>query len=177
MNAAERPLPERLAAGDPHAFAELYDAYVPAIHGWLWARSGRKDLAEDVVQAVMLRCVRHREGLARVRDLRAWLFAVARNEWGRAGGRERRATALDGPAADALPARADEPPGGEEMRGLVARLRPERREVVVLHAWHGLTFDEIGSLLDTSPNTVASRWRLALEELGHAWKAGGHGRD
>jgi DNA-directed RNA polymerase specialized sigma24 family protein len=84
----------------------------------------------------MLRCVRHRESLARVRDLRAWLFAVARNEWRRAGGRKRWATALDGPAADALPARADELPGGEEMRGLVARLRPERREVVVLHAWH-----------------------------------------
>lgn len=176
MNAAERPLPERLAAGDAAAFAELYDAYVPAVAGWLWARTGRGDLAEDVVQAVMLRCVRHREALAGVRDLRAWMFAVARNEWRRAARRARRIAALDGPAAEALPARADEAPDGEEMRGLVARLRPERREVVVLHAWHGLTFAEIGSVLDTSPNTVASRWRLALEELGRAWEAGGHGR-
>lgn len=39
------------------------------------------------------------------------------------------------------------------------------REVVTLKIWGGLTFAEMGDVLRTSPNTVASRYRYALEEL------------
>jgi RNA polymerase sigma-70 factor (ECF subfamily) len=47
------------------------------------------------------------------------------------------------------------------LRGL-----PEaQREVLVLKIWGDLTFDEIGRTLDVSPNTAASRYRYALNQL------------
>jgi len=52
----------------------------------------------------------------------------------------------------------------EAMRGLAA-LPAEQREVIVLKIWHDMTFEEIGRLLDLSPNTAAGRYRYGLNKL------------
>jgi len=76
-----------------------------------------------------------------------------------------RETFLDGDAASWLEA----PAGCEEMglavQTALQRLPEEQREVVVLHVWGALTFLEIAEALDTSPNTVASRYRYGLTKL------------
>lgn len=50
------------------------------------------------------------------------------------------------------------------MRGLET-LPLEQREVIVLKIWHDYTFEEIGRLLELSPNTVAGRYRYGLNKL------------
>jgi len=45
------------------------------------------------------------------------------------------------------------------------RLPANQRAVVTLKIWGGLTFAEIGAALDIPPNTAASRYRYALEDL------------
>ena len=40
-----------------------------------------------------------------------------------------------------------------------------QREVVVMKIWGGLTFEKISEVLDTSKNTVASRYRYALQAM------------
>jgi RNA polymerase sigma-70 factor (ECF subfamily) len=52
----------------------------------------------------------------------------------------------------------------EAMQAL-ARLPREQREVIVLKIWHDYTFEEIGELLDLSPNTAAGRYRYGLQKL------------
>ena len=47
----------------------------------------------------------------------------------------------------------------------LAELPLEQREVIVLKIWHEYTFDEIGELLEISPNTVAGRYRYGLQKL------------
>jgi RNA polymerase sigma-70 factor (ECF subfamily) len=43
---------------------------------------------------------------------------------------------------------------------------PEKfREVITLKIWGELTFDQIGSTLEISPNTAASRYRYGMEAL------------
>ena len=41
----------------------------------------------------------------------------------------------------------------------------EQREVIVLKIWHQYTFEEIGGLLEISPNTAAGRYRYGLQKL------------
>jgi RNA polymerase sigma-70 factor (ECF subfamily) len=50
------------------------------------------------------------------------------------------------------------------MRAM-AELPCEQREAIVLKIWHKYTFEEIGELLDVSPNTVAGRYRYGLQKL------------
>jgi RNA polymerase sigma-70 factor (ECF subfamily) len=47
----------------------------------------------------------------------------------------------------------------------LADLPPLQREVIVLKIWHDYTFEEIGELLELSPNTAAGRYRYGLQKL------------
>ncbi len=66
------------------------------------------------------------------------------------------------PLQDELLARAGD---AEEVTEAMAKLSPAHREVLLLHYQNGLTFDEIGRVLETSSNTVKSRHRRALHQL------------
>lgn len=52
----------------------------------------------------------------------------------------------------------------DAMRCL-AELSLEQREVIVLKFWHRYTFEEIGELLEISPNTAAGRYRYGLQKI------------
>jgi RNA polymerase sigma-70 factor (ECF subfamily) len=49
-------------------------------------------------------------------------------------------------------------------------LPAEQREVIVLKIWHQYTFEEIGQLLELSPNTAAGRYRYGLQKLRESLK-------
>lgn len=51
------------------------------------------------------------------------------------------------------------------LREAVQRLSPKLREVLILKFWSGFTFQEIAQTLAISPNTAASRYRYALEQM------------
>ena len=55
------------------------------------------------------------------------------------------------------------------------RLPVEQREVVVLKVWGELTFAQIAETLQAIPNTVASRYRLAMKALRKELEADGRG--
>ena len=58
-----------------------------------------------------------------------------------------------------------EAPEEREAMQTLANLPPEQREVIVLKIWHEFTFEEIGELLDLSPNTAAGRYRYGIEKM------------
>ncbi len=60
---------------------------------------------------------------------------------------------------------SDESPAEREAMRHLAELPVEQREVIVLKIWHRRTFEEIGEVLDISPNTAAGRYRYGLQKL------------
>lgn len=59
----------------------------------------------------------------------------------------------------------DESPAERAAMRCLARLPAEQREVIVLKIWHEHTFEEMGALLEVSPNTLAGRYRYGLQKL------------
>lgn len=53
----------------------------------------------------------------------------------------------------------------DTVRRLLKTLPKNQYEVVILKHWEELTFAEIGEALGLSQNTVASRYRYAMEKL------------
>ncbi len=49
----------------------------------------------------------------------------------------------------------------------LTNLPADQKEVIVLKVWHRMTFEEIGDLLDISPNTAAGRYRYGVQKLRH----------
>jgi len=60
---------------------------------------------------------------------------------------------------------AGESPEEQAAIRCLAELPAEQREVIVLKIWHEYTFEEIGGLLELSPNTVAGRYRYGVKKL------------
>jgi RNA polymerase sigma-70 factor (ECF subfamily) len=58
-----------------------------------------------------------------------------------------------------------ETPEEEAAMRCLVELPMEQREVIVLKIWQGRTFEEIGEVLDISPNTAAGRYRYGLQKL------------
>jgi len=56
-------------------------------------------------------------------------------------------------------------PGLEAALRSLRELPSEQREVIVLKIWHRHTFEEIGEILEISPNTAAGRYRYGLQKL------------
>lgn len=59
----------------------------------------------------------------------------------------------------------DESPAERAAMRCLTQLPAGQREVIVLKIWHDYTFEEIGELLEASPNTVAGRYRYGLQKL------------
>jgi RNA polymerase sigma-70 factor (ECF subfamily) len=71
-------------------------------------------------------------------------------------------------------------PGDESERRAMRYLEnlpAEQREVIVLKLWNRHSFEEIGELLEISPNTAAGRYRYGLEKLRRNMKGADYERD
>lgn len=60
---------------------------------------------------------------------------------------------------------AGETPAERAAMLCLAELPLEQRESIVLKIWHHYTFEEIGGLLEISPNTAAGRYRYGLQKI------------
>jgi RNA polymerase sigma-70 factor (ECF subfamily) len=60
---------------------------------------------------------------------------------------------------------AAESPAERAAMRCLAELPVEQREVIVLKIWHRYTFEEIGELMEISPNTTAGRYRYGLQKI------------
>ena len=119
--------------------------------------------AEDVIQQVFTRL------LARPREIdkhEHYLRRAVRNEC-YSSRRTRATTALESTLLEPVTADARV----EERMSLEAAIRElpiDQREVVHLHVFEGRTFQEIADIAGESINTIASRYRYALEKLKQA---------
>ena len=126
--------------------------------------------AEDAVQAALVQVAK---GLRRFcRTERPWhyLLRVVRNEALQIARRNKRWT-LSSDLTDLFTCRlVDELEMEETHRAVWSALRSlpsTQAEVVVLKIWEEMTFAHIAKILDVSPDTVASRYRYAMQKLTH----------
>ena len=71
----------------------------------------------------------------------------------------------------------DESPAERAAMQQLATLPPEQREVIVLKIWNRCTFEEIGALLEISPNTAAGRYRYGLQKIKLQLEGASYERD
>lgn len=129
-----------------------------------WVRSPAD--AEDIVQEAFVKFWRRNHRI----DNRALLYAtvrsialdVIRRDSRRA---RREAEAFSDVPQSSQPQFAVEDESQRALAAAVDLLPHEQREVLVMKIWNELTFAEIGSALEISQNTAASRYRYALSAL------------
>ena len=160
------------------ALSELYALTARRLYRYALAITQHHQDAEDVLQAVMVRVTVHSKGLVEAVHPWAYCLRMVRNEALRFAQQQKSRRVRE---QLTLPEILDrEVAGGQEFQGVdssevrefvqaaMNTLPAEQLEIVVLKIWEQLTFAEISQILDQSPNTVASRYRYAMQKLNQS---------
>jgi RNA polymerase sigma-70 factor (ECF subfamily) len=166
------------AANSGDEFVRAFNEVRAELVSTLFYLLGNHEDAQDAAQDAFLKCWRSREGLAEVRNVRAWIFRVGlnaakdlqRNAW------RRRAKPLAGPPAQCeaktiSPSEAVE--RGEDLQRLreaLLDLRPEEKAVFLLRQNADLTYEEIAELRRCPVGTIKTQMRTALQKLRRVLK-------
>jgi len=165
------------AAGDPHAFARLYDRYDRACFRYVRRLLGaaHADAAEDLHQETWIAVARNAAGFDPAKaSFAAWLFTVARHKTFDHFRRQKVAV-LTGTQDDAAMMVSD--PGqtpleqvqsrelAENIVAAVEALPLEQRGAFVMFVEGGLSLEEIAEATGVAVETAKSRLRYACAKL------------
>ncbi|HUZ36280.1 MAG TPA: sigma-70 family RNA polymerase sigma factor [Streptosporangiaceae bacterium] len=174
MEPTDALLVARLAAGDDHALAEIFDRLAPAVYSAalrvlgdgsgaqdvvqdvfveLWSHPDRYDLAAGTLRTYLMVLARHRA----VDRVRSELRRIARQE------RHHRLTPTERPLSPSDQVAAGE--AADVVRAAVRLLPDGQRRVVELAYFQGLSYREVALAAGIPEGTAKSRLRLALAKL------------
>lgn len=165
-----------LRDGDPDVLARFYDLYFDQVYGYVRRMVREEHLAEDLTQDIFLHLQGALKSYDPERELRPWVFTIATNKvrdhWRsrRHASSQREVSAEDDAAMAVDPTRG--PSGdleGQELKDVVARAVAELPEIMqttlTLRYYEGLSFAEIGAIVERNEVAVRKRYSRAMEEL------------
>lgn len=168
----ETVLLSKIGEGNHLAFKKIYDAYFTRTYGFAFHVLHSRELAQEVVQEVMLKIWQMGEELTEIRDLEGYLKTLAKRK------------AIDVLRKQELDRRVSKESqrnwreGHEEMEeGIllnetrkilengIAALPAQQRKVYRLCHQQGLKHEEVAAQLNISPGTVHRHMTMALSFL------------
>jgi RNA polymerase sigma factor (sigma-70 family) len=163
-------LVRRFLSGDPGGFEELLRRYGKPVFNFIRRFLGDPEGARDVFQETMVGVLRSLDRYDRSRPFLPWAMGIAVNRCHEE--RRRKAHAAgEGSAAEVPepaerssdPARsAEERETAERIAAAVGSLDDAHRAVFVFRIYHGLTYGQIGEILNISEGTAKSRMHYAV---------------
>ena len=167
------------ARSDPAAFGRLYHCYLDRVYRYLRVRSPTAEDAADLTQQVFLQAFK---GLAAYRGERvpfaAWLFRIAHHLAIDAARRRRETVPWDGlpealhPAAAAdLEADILRQEAVAHLRTCLARIAPEKRELLALRFAARLSAREIAAVVGKSEAAVQKQIARTIQNLKDQYDA------
>ncbi|MBI2620230.1 MAG: RNA polymerase sigma factor [Ignavibacteriales bacterium] len=165
---SDKEVATRLRGGDVEAFAELYKRYHSRVRRFALKLLRDPSAADDIAQETFMKAQKGVGTLRSASSLRSWLFSIARNEVyihfrkTRGNGRIREEDIWSGetPHEDMVNSETV-----EIVRGMIALLKPDYREVLILREYEQLSYSEIAEVTGDTESSVKSRLFKARKTL------------
>ncbi|MFC1781684.1 RNA polymerase sigma factor [Planctomycetota bacterium] len=150
--------------GDMNSFGKLYERYYTAMVWLAYSILNDYDLSEDTVQETFSYAC---DGLIELRSLDKfgpWLTAICRNVACRMAKRRNREVTLNEPSR-VLEQNTNTSLEGA-VREAIANLHQMYRELVILHYYNGMSYEQIESFLGIPRSKVKGRLFSARKKIG-----------
>lgn len=171
---------ERMAAvarGDISSMNEIYENRHRPLFRFFFRLTGRQATAEDLVHEVFLRMIRYRHTYQadgqNTGGFEAWMYRIARNTLADHGRKLRHEIAPGEGELESIasgrPTPFDTASKRQDLALLYRALRElpdDKRELLVLARFQGLSYEQIGAILGCESGTVKGRVFRAMKELG-----------
>lgn len=165
VEVTDEVLMDRYCAGDQAAFELLFTRFHKRLVRFLTQMVG-PSTAVDMAQVTFLKIHENRHRYRAGANVAAWVFTIARNtalDHLRSAPRRREVTGLDveegreGPRRDLF--------RDERVRDAVGQLPDDQKQVILLHWFGGLTFEEVSNVVGASAAAVRVRAHRGYEKL------------
>ncbi len=171
---------KRCQNGDRDAFEPLFRQNVGKIQRLVWGMIGeRKEDTNDVVQEIFLKAYLSLHNFRGDAKFSTWVYRIAVNHC-----RDYLKRAAPLPLELSEEHIVDEPPSrdkeeedklremqerraSDKLQKLLSHLSAKHRHILVMRELEGMSYDEIGKVLEIKPGTVRSRLNRARASLMH----------
>lgn len=163
----------RMQLDDSRALAELYSRYKRSVYEYCFRLLQDRQNAEDATQNTFIKVQQSIRELRNPESFKAWMFTIARNEV-YAHVRRSRSNGLEGHEdvweVESLHEAFVHQEQAELVQKLLAQLKPEYREVLLLVEYEQLSYADIASITGSTLSSVESRIFKARKALAKKLK-------
>ncbi len=157
------------ASNDKPQFDILVDAHAAEIYRYLWRMLQNEQDAEDCLQDAFLKAYLAYDRLDGSSNYRAWLYRIAGNTARtRLRGRLRTGILLPEDLADTGPPIEQQTQNQQQLEAVkdaIQALSQKQRESLILRKYQELSYEEIGTILDTSVEGARANVYQGLRKL------------
>ncbi|MBI5531051.1 MAG: sigma-70 family RNA polymerase sigma factor [Candidatus Doudnabacteria bacterium] len=157
-------------AGQLEQFAVLYDAYVRKIYDFIFYRTMHKETAEDLTSLTFTKALeRINTYQANKGSFSAWLYQIARNTLIDNYKNHKPTAAVEElenfASGENLEQQTEARLNLEKVKNFLQTLDEEKREIVTMRVWDGLSYKEIGDILGKSESSCKMSFLRIMEKL------------
>jgi RNA polymerase sigma-70 factor (ECF subfamily) len=159
-----------VSKGDIKAFRRLYEHWEPNLSSFIYQITKSKELTLEIVQDVFLKIWMTREQLQEVKNFKAYLYAVSKNQAINALKKSIAELEKLKLYAQNPPLYSEETDDFKEYRfslidEAIDRLPNRQKEVFLLHRYEKLTYREIANRLGIGKESVKSHLSLSIKAI------------
>ncbi len=176
-NLTDEELASLVQQGETEAFAEIVLRYEDKLRRYARRFLSRNEDIDDLVQEVFIKVFEHIQSFDKHQRFSPWVYRIAHNSFVNELKRQSRYPSSFFDPDTLMPYLASKETAesenlaaeiNEETEALVGKLPPKYREVIILHYFEDLSYQEISDVLKIPTNTVGvriTRARIKLREL------------
>ncbi len=170
MEISQQQLIDRCQNGELENFGGLYDAYVKKIYDFIFYRTLHKETAEDLTSLTFTKALERINSFSPAKGtFSAWLYQIARNTL-IDGYKQNRpvdpAEALENFASkENLENQTNAKLNLEKVQKFLTSLDEEKREIITMRVWDGLSYKEIADVLGKSEASCKMTFSRTIEKL------------
>ena len=170
MNETAESLAAGAAAGDREAFGKLYEQFFDRIYRYIYYRTLNRESAEDLCSRTFLKALDSLDSFDAGRgSFSSWLYRIAANsvtdEFRKSGRYETVTDIWDFPGSEDHTVDVHNRIYWEKLKPVFDRLPPERKEIVLLRVWDGLSFPEIAAVTGKTEAACKMSFSRTIEQL------------
>jgi RNA polymerase sigma-70 factor (ECF subfamily) len=163
---------QQVQSGDLRKMGELYERYRRKLFGYFYHMNGDPGQSEDLVHSVFVRLIDYRHTFSGSGSFASWVFRTARNlqydqyrKQARDPVRNAEEVVQESPEPAELQSEEYAEADLKKLRLALTALPAAQREILVLSKIEGLTYKEIGAVLDCTDGAAKVRAHRALKAL------------
>ena len=168
---SDNTLMTKVKRGEIEYLGPIFERYHHRLFAFFYRLTQRRDVSEDLVQAVFERILKYRESFNDEGVFSSWIFGIARNlhfDYQRKQSKE--SLSLDETDWNLLPDDRSEINSEQErdqwlVRKALNRLDPDKKQVLILSRYEGMRYKEIAEIMNCSESAVKVRVFRALDDM------------